>query len=328
MALKKRVQNSTMESEQNLYETTFIPIEKIVIKRTELRVQKVDTELVESIKTIGLMNPLIVSEDFELLAGGRRYAACRELNMKSLPVRIFKNNGQNRNDRQEIAHLDENLVRRNLEGIELDRALVQRKKMYESIYPSAKKGGDRKSEVAKIKSQNSTIDSFVDDTAKRTGKSKTTIKDSIRRFENATELVTKARENGILNDSKTNLLVTLSPKKQDELLQLAISLPVDTLKQIIKLSDEYKLSDLISEINHGTYLKTFAVIASAEQFIKDSEALITSALGISTSVAQIINSKLAELDIATNSLFGYLGDKLRKPKSKPIPVEDLDDEHE
>lgn len=328
MTLKRKNQITIDDYDSGFYETSIIPIEKITVKRPELRVHSVDPELLESIKTIGLMNPLIVTEAFELIAGGRRYTACKELDMKNVTVRVFKISNNQSDVKQNLAHLDENLIRRNLDGIEFDRAMAERKKLYEEIYPSTKKGGDRKSAVAKIKSQNPSADSFVEDTAKKTGKSKTTVKDSIRRAENASEAVNKAREEGHLNDSKANLLVGLAPKDQDKLLELAISLPVNDLKQVLRLAKEFELNALISEINHGSYLKTFAVISASDQLIKDSEELISGALGVSRSAAKMLDLKEKELMVCIDTLSGYIADQMQRTKSKPIPVDDDGEENE
>ncbi|MBN1557786.1 MAG: ParB N-terminal domain-containing protein [Lentisphaerae bacterium] len=43
-------------------------------------------DLVESIRTIGLLHPLIVDADNVLLAGGRRLAACRSAGFSTVPV--------------------------------------------------------------------------------------------------------------------------------------------------------------------------------------------------------------------------------------------------
>lgn len=49
------------------------------------------TELIASIKEVGLLQPIVITADRELVAGGRRLAACRQIGMERVPVRIAEN---------------------------------------------------------------------------------------------------------------------------------------------------------------------------------------------------------------------------------------------
>lgn len=46
------------------------------------------TELVASIKEVGLLQPIVITADRELVAGGRRLAACRQIGMERVPVHV------------------------------------------------------------------------------------------------------------------------------------------------------------------------------------------------------------------------------------------------
>ncbi len=64
-----------------------LPIEEILIKE-RLRQNAGDiTDLMESIKNIGLINPIVVSEHNELISGYRRLQACKQLGWKYIHVR-------------------------------------------------------------------------------------------------------------------------------------------------------------------------------------------------------------------------------------------------
>jgi hypothetical protein len=66
-----------------------------------------------------------------------------------------------------------------------DLKIAWRKEIYEELYPETKHGGDRKSDS--FKSQILTFDSkdsFTKDASSKTGKSETSIKESVRRYEN------------------------------------------------------------------------------------------------------------------------------------------------
>lgn len=46
------------------------------------------TELVTSIKEVGLLQPIVITPDRELVAGGRRLAACTQIGMDRVPVHV------------------------------------------------------------------------------------------------------------------------------------------------------------------------------------------------------------------------------------------------
>jgi len=83
------------------------------------------TELADSIKRIGLISPLVVapgSDDgrYRLIAGHRRFAACRRAGLKKVQVRIIEG------DQREICEiaLAENLFRKDLSPVEMAVAVV------------------------------------------------------------------------------------------------------------------------------------------------------------------------------------------------------------
>jgi ParB family chromosome partitioning protein len=103
------------------------------------------TELAESIRRIGLINPLVVAPDgehYRLIAGHRRFAACRRVGLKEVQVRIIKG------DQREICEiaLAENLFRKDLSPVEMAVAVVA----------LIKEGGMDREQVASICHRSST----------------------------------------------------------------------------------------------------------------------------------------------------------------------------
>ena len=49
--------------------------------------------LVDSINKVGLINPILIDEQSNLVAGYRRLAACRKLGMEEVEVRIVEFDG-------------------------------------------------------------------------------------------------------------------------------------------------------------------------------------------------------------------------------------------
>ncbi|MDG6914318.1 MAG: ParB/RepB/Spo0J family partition protein [Nitrososphaerota archaeon] len=74
-------------------------------------------ELVESIKTSGLIEPIVVrpkAKHFEIIAGNRRYHACRRLNFRRIPAIVVEMHDKEAYE----AALAENLQRKTLDPIE------------------------------------------------------------------------------------------------------------------------------------------------------------------------------------------------------------------
>jgi len=66
--------------------------------------------LAKSIEQVGLIHPLSINKDNELLAGGRRYSAIKKLGWDKVEVTVVDNSELE----QELISIDENLVRKPL----------------------------------------------------------------------------------------------------------------------------------------------------------------------------------------------------------------------
>jgi hypothetical protein len=123
--------------------------------------------LVESMREVGQLQPIVVTPAGELIAGLHRLEAARRLGWTETLVVVLDLEGK----KKKLAILDENLVRRQLPVLEYAEALRERQQLYESIHPETKRhhaGGVAK--AAKSASALSAVaDSFVADTSARTG---------------------------------------------------------------------------------------------------------------------------------------------------------------
>lgn len=71
--------------------TDYAPIDKVVVDGLH-RLDLGDLRpLVESIRDLGLLHPIVVTPDYRLVAGQRRLAACRQLGFDEIPVRVVHN---------------------------------------------------------------------------------------------------------------------------------------------------------------------------------------------------------------------------------------------
>lgn len=116
----------------------LIEIENIAVghRLRSVTKSKVD-ELAESIAAVGLLQPIVITEDANLVAGLHRLEACRQLGVTAINAVVIPNLQL----QKEIAEIDENLIRNQLTVLEQCDQLKRRKELYEALYPETKRGG-------------------------------------------------------------------------------------------------------------------------------------------------------------------------------------------
>jgi ParB family chromosome partitioning protein len=95
---------------------TTIAINQITIgsNRRPLKDEKL-AELMESIKANGLLNPITLDQNLNLIAGLHRLTACKLLGFDRIECNIIAYNDA---DRARLAEIDENLIRSELDALE------------------------------------------------------------------------------------------------------------------------------------------------------------------------------------------------------------------
>jgi ParB-like chromosome segregation protein Spo0J len=111
-----------------------MPIDRI--RATAHRRARDISDLVQSIREVGLLQPLVVDSEGNLLAGYHRYLAVRELGWEEVPVAVVELDAL----RAELATLDENIVRHELTELERAEMEARRREIYEILYPLTKRG--------------------------------------------------------------------------------------------------------------------------------------------------------------------------------------------
>ena len=189
-------------------------------------------ELADSISAVGLLNPITVDRDYILIAGLHRLEAAKLLGWAEIECNVSSLEGL----QAELAEIDENFVRADLETVEFGKLLLRRKEIYETLHPETKRGGDRKSE--KIKSAKCTFDSvpsFVDDTAEKLGVHRATVK---RQIQIAKNLTPETKE--IIQDTDRKIkkkdLLKLSRMEPEQQEQAASQLAAGKIKS----ADEFR----------------------------------------------------------------------------------------
>ena len=215
-----------------------VTVRKISAVKLNNKYLRLDTDvsaLKKSLESVGLIHPVTINQDDELLAGARRFQAVRELGWEDIPVQVVERDVLV----QELISIDENLVRTPLGNLDLERYLNRGREIYESLHPAANKvdlsAEDLSTEEkAQLKEQEERDeDSFAAITAEKTGLSKSVIKSAIKRDALASDAVKKARGDGEINATKTNEIIKLDKEVQGQVLPLIANRTAKEARQII-----------------------------------------------------------------------------------------------
>ncbi|BAZ11695.1 hypothetical protein NIES4071_35210 [Calothrix sp. NIES-4071] len=117
---------------------SIIAIERVSVhsNRRPLNDQKV-AELMQSIKANGLLNPITIDQNLNLIAGLHRLTACQLLGLDEIECRIVTCEDS---DHARLAEIDENLIRNELEALERAELWLERDKILERIGQRAQSG--------------------------------------------------------------------------------------------------------------------------------------------------------------------------------------------
>ena len=181
--------------------------------RRDLKQQNVD-ELARSIKAVGLMNPITVTQDNTLIAGLHRLEAAKLLGWTEIECTVSDAEGI----QAELAEIDENFVRAGLSHRELGDLLLRRKELYEALHPETQQG---KRNGQTVKSGNLTLleaKPFSQDTAEKLGVSKRTVERLVQTAANLTpeaKKVIREADDKISRDAALKIS-RLPPDQQEE----------------------------------------------------------------------------------------------------------------
>jgi len=97
------------------------------------------SELAESIKIVGLINPITIDNDNTLIAGAHRYEACKYLGFDEIECIVLDCDEL----RTELAEIDENLIRNELDPISIGELAIRRDEILDALGLRAKQGDNR-----------------------------------------------------------------------------------------------------------------------------------------------------------------------------------------
>ena len=155
--------------------------------------------LAHSMERGGLFHPLVVNQNYELLAGHRRYKAAELLGWDEIDVTVVKDLS---NDLERLIHLDENLERKDLTIPKREQALSEKSALYKRLVQAGiKEVGD-----------------FRRETEQQTGLSKTAIYRGVQRHDNASDKVWDYYTREKISSIQLDELIKLPANKQDTVL--------------------------------------------------------------------------------------------------------------
>lgn len=282
------------------------------IKRNSkyLRIQTDVDALKKSIEKIGLINPITINKENELLAGARRFQAVTDLGWADVPVHIVDRGTLE----QELISIDENLVRAPLNNLELEKCLNRGREIYETLNPTVTKvdlsNEDLSAELKQKQKEKEKLDtnSFAAITAEKTGLSKSVIKGAIKRDELASASVKKARSEGDLNASQTNEIIRLDKDTQEEVLPLIADKTVKEAKKIIQAAKSGGIDAAHEEADNLIPLpKEYTLLKSPLKRInKNLSRILLEELKYDGPEQQQINKEMLELKTNVDKYFQML----------------------
>lgn len=201
------------------------------------------TEMIASIREVGLLNPITVNEDNTLIAGRHRLEACKALGWEEIPVLSVRMDELH----AELAEIDENLVNNPPGTLERSELWKRRKEIYEALHPEATAEAIRSAARWEAeKSPNEIISlgddakppakaviSFSKDAAAKTGVSQRTVQQEVQIAENIVPEVKEMLRNTPVADKKTDLLaIARTPGEQQQAEALARMAQAQTKREM------------------------------------------------------------------------------------------------
>jgi ParB family chromosome partitioning protein len=177
--------------------TIHLPVSEITFGHRRRAVNRAHVvDLAESIRTLGLLQPLVVTTGYMLVAGRHRLEAVKLLNWTTVPVLV----ADLTHLQAEVAVLDENLVRNDLSRLERFEHVVARADLIDALGQRRRTGRPRKSDTV------SGLQKTTDEIAGVSGLSGRTLQRATKIVTAIPEDVRDELKGTVLADSTTELL--------------------------------------------------------------------------------------------------------------------------
>ncbi len=216
-----------------------VPIKEIRVKEGRRRLDMGHVkELADSIRELGLLNPVTIDKEKNLIAGLHRLEAVKQLGRSEVECTLSSLDGL----QAELAEIDENFVRSGLSAVEYGEMLLRRKEIYETLHPETKAGAAQAAAMNRAVGNNvadkmsATSKSFVEDTAEKLNIAPRTVR---REIQTAKNLTTEAKE--IIRNADTKIskkaamkLSRLEPGQQKEAAALLAAKEIGSVEEYME----------------------------------------------------------------------------------------------
>lgn len=274
-----------------------IPITEIkIIPGRRKAVPSHIAELTKSIADVGLLNPITINEDRTLIAGLHRLEAAKLLNWTEIDCTICDIDST----RAELAEIDENVIRQPLSDMELNRALTRRKELYEALHPETiarnRPGHVSNHQGSSDKlSPESSVKSFVEDTAEKLGVSARTVERHLYLAEHLTPKVSEILKKMDKQPPRCELmkLARLEPGQQEECAALFMSGEIKSVDTYLKQGKQETTETDVSSSFDG-FIESLSLILNEVEQLSALLAENSSFTDEQKSTVQIQAAKLYE----------------------------------
>lgn len=231
--------------------------------------------LMKSIREVGLINSITVTRGNKLIAGAHRLEACKRLGWAEIECNVAELDGL----KAELAEIDENLIRHNLNHIDEGEQLLRKKEIYEMLYPETKAtyngGGFKGNRFTKaIEAEPNSVTtnkSFVDDSAEKMQMTPRAIRKKIQVARDLSpEVKTIVKQHGISEKNSLKLARIKEPEKQKEAAEkLAAGIPLDKPEPV--KPDYSSIKDSVAQMKNP---ETGRFVLTAEMFLQEYAATV------------------------------------------------------
>ena len=268
-----------------------IPIRVIQIKegRRSLDARHV-MELADSIRELGLLNPVTVDRENVLISGLHRLEAVKILGWVDVECTVSSLEGL----QVEMAEIDENIVRRDIPTLEYGEILLRRKEIYETLHPETKRGM-RNGQTSK----NDTVSvleikSFAQDTAEKIGVVPRTVERQIQTAKNLTQEAKEIIKNSDKKVSQKEALKLsrLEPEEQKEAARLLAN---DKIRNVDEYAEKRKQEFENAKNISDQYQEPYSKGGKAEETIETGSPVLDSPQVQQETAASSLKDVVAEL---------------------------------
>ena len=219
--------------------------------------------LVESIGAVGLINPISVDKSGTLVAGLHRLKACEALGWTEIPVIVLDVDEV----QAELAEIDEDLCRHDGTALERAERLARRKVLYEKLHPETRAGvAGATAKRGRADPESGSARAFIDDTAAKTGRSRSVIAEEVKLARDLAPDVRDALRETPLADNK-RALAALADEPVERQRELVAAGP-----EAVREAAKEKLAGKPSQITPEERARLEALAAEGQRMLRGEPA--------------------------------------------------------